>query len=87
LAYSIEIHRAARKQMLAIPRNIQLEIARSIDSLANNPRPMGYRRLRGVELFRLRIGRYRVIYAIDDKARKLTVVKIAPRREDTYQGL
>ena len=87
MAYSIEIHRAARKQMLAIPRNIQLEIARSIDSLANNPRPMGYRRLRGVELFRLRIGRCRVIYAIDDKARLVTVVKVAPRREDTYEGL
>lgn len=83
MAYRIEIHRTARKQMVATPRAVQREIARTIDGLASNPRPVGYRRLRGVELFRIRIGRYRVIYATDDKARKVSVVKIAPRREDT----
>ena len=87
MAYSIEIHRAARKQMLALPRRTQSEIARTIDGLANNPRPIGYRKLRGAELWRLRVGRYRVIYAIDDKARLVTVVKVAPRQEDTYHGL
>lgn len=87
MAYSIEIHRNARKQMLAIPRQTQLDIARSIDGLADNPRPMGYRRLHGVALFRLRVGRYRIVYAIDDKTRLIIVVKIAPRRENTYDGL
>lgn len=73
--------------MLAIPRRTQLEIARAIDGLANNPRPMGHRKLRGAELWRLRIGRYRVVYSIDDVAKLVTVVKVAPRREDTYHGL
>jgi mRNA-degrading endonuclease RelE of RelBE toxin-antitoxin system len=43
--------------------------------------------LRGTGLWRLRTGQYRVIYAIDDKAHLVTVLKVAVRREDTYQGL
>ncbi len=87
LVYRIEIISAAQKQMLSLPRQAQVEIARTIDGLSNNPRPSGCKKLRGTELWRLRLGRYRVVYAIDDRARLVTVIKVAPRREDTYQGL
>ncbi len=87
MAYRIEIASTARKQMLAIPKQARAEIARTIDSLANTPRPSGCKKLRRTDLWRLRVGRYRVIYTIDDKAGLLIVVKAAARREDTYQGL
>lgn len=87
MAYRIKIARAAQKQMLLLPRQAQIEIARAIDRLAKAPRPSGCKKLRGTDLWRLRLGRYRVVYVIDDKARLVTVVKVAPRREDTYQGL
>jgi mRNA interferase RelE/StbE len=87
LVYRIEIVRAAQKQLLSLPRDVQIEIARAIDRLANTPRPAGCKKLGGTELRRLRLGRYRVVYLIDDKSNLVIVVKVAPRREDTYRGL
>ena len=73
--------------MLSLPRQAQVAIATAIDSLVENPRPPGCKKLRGADLWRIRLKRYRVIYAIDDKAGLVTILKIAPRREDTYQGI
>jgi mRNA interferase RelE/StbE len=87
LVYRIQIVRATQKQLLSFPRKAQTEIARTIDHLANAPRPAGCKKLRGTELWRLRLGRYRVVYKIDDETRLVIVVKVALRREDTYQGL
>jgi mRNA interferase RelE/StbE len=87
LVYKIEIIRAAQKQIISFPRQAQIEMAQAIDGLANTPRPSGCKKLRGTDLWRLRIGRYRVVYLIDDEARLVTLVKVALRQEDTYQGL
>ena len=87
MVYKIEIVRAAQKQILSLPREEQIVIARAIDSLANIPRPNGCKKLHGVDLWRLRFGHYRVVYQIDDETRLVIVVKVAPRREDTYRGL
>ena len=87
MAYRLEIHGAAQKQMLSLPRQAQVEIARTIDRLGDTPRPARCRKLRETGLWRVRAGRYRVVYAIDDEADLVTVVKVAPRREDTYKGL
>ena len=64
-----------------------MEIARSIDRLSNTPRPSGCKKLRGIDLWRLRFGRYRVVYQIDDETGLVTVVKVALRREDMYKGI
>jgi mRNA interferase RelE/StbE len=87
LVYKIQIVRAAQKQMLSLPHEAQIEIAQAIDSLANKPRPAGCKKLKGTELWRFRLGRYRVVYQIIDKTRTITIVKVALRREDTYRGL
>jgi mRNA interferase RelE/StbE len=64
-----------------------MEIAKTIDALQDNARPAGCKKLRETGLWRVRAGRYRVIYVIDDEAKVVTVVKIAIRREGTYKGL
>ncbi len=87
MVYRIEIIRAAQKQVLSLPKQLQVEVAGAIDRLAKSPRPSGCKKLRGTELWRLRVGRYRVVYIIDDETGLVTVLKVAPRREDTYQGL
>lgn len=80
MAYRIEVNRAAQKQILALSREAQLEIAKAIDSLAEVPRPSGCKKLHGTELWRLRRGRYRIAYVIDGRAKLITIVKIARRR-------
>lgn len=87
MTYRVEIHRAAQKQLLSFPREAQVEIAKAIDELENNARPAGCRKLRETGLWRVRAGRYRMVYVIDDEAKVVTVVKVAIRREDTYKGL
>jgi mRNA interferase RelE/StbE len=53
-----------------------------VDALAENPRPQGVRKLEGEEdLYRLRVGDCRVLYAIRDAALLVLVVRIADRRE------
>ena len=87
MAYSIEILRAVQKQILSFPREAQVEVAKAIDALQNNARPAGCKKLRETGLWRVRAGRYRVVYVIDDEAKVVTVAKIAIRREDTYKRL
>ena len=87
MAYRVEIQRAAQRQMPSLPREAQVDIAEAIDGLGKAPRPARCRKLRETGLWRVRLGRYRVVYAIDDEAGLITVVKVAIRREDTYDGL
>ncbi|MEK7281317.1 MAG: type II toxin-antitoxin system RelE/ParE family toxin [Chloroflexota bacterium] len=87
MAYRIEIHRAAQKQLLSLPKEAQMELAQSIDELANTPRPARCKKLSESRLWRVRVGRYRVVYAIDDESKLVTVVKVAIRGEDTYKKL
>ncbi len=52
-----------------------------IDSLAIEPRPVGAVKLAGTDDFRVRIGDYRIVYAIDDNKRVVLIARIAHRRE------
>ena len=87
MAYRVEILRAAQRQILSLPREAQVEVASTIDNLMKNPRPSGCIKLRETGLWRIRAGRYRVVYVIDDETRLITVVKVAIRRENTYKGV
>lgn len=60
-------------------------IVPKIESLAAEPRPSGCKKLRGEKSrWRLRVGDYRVIYSIDDRAHVVDVIAIRHRRE-AYQ--
>jgi mRNA interferase RelE/StbE len=53
-----------------------------IERLADDPRPPGCRKLRGYkDLWRVRVGDYRVVYIIEDDNKMVTVTRIAHRRE------
>jgi len=71
-----------------LPPAIQNRVLQAIASLSENPRPLRARKLRGTDnLYRIRIGRYRVIYWIDDEERLIVITKIAKRDESTYRRL
>jgi mRNA interferase RelE/StbE len=57
-------------------------IDQKILALANNPRPSGCKKLRGYkDHWRVRVGDWRLVYIIDDGARRVTITRVAHRRE------
>jgi mRNA interferase RelE/StbE len=56
-------------------------IQAAIDGLATDPRPPGAAKLAGRDDYRIRVGDYRIVYAVDDGAETVLVARIARRRE------
>ena len=56
-------------------------IAAAIDGLADDPRPRGSVKLAGRDDYRIRVGDYRIVYAVDDDEHLVLVARIARRRE------
>ena len=68
MTYTVIIPRTVKKQLDALPNNINKRIAVKIKQLAQNPRPNGVVKLKGIDNeYRIRIGNYRVRYEIDDE--------------------
>jgi mRNA interferase RelE/StbE len=87
LAYRIEFAPRADRQFKALDRSLQARLARRINSLAENPRPQGIKKLAGEEdLYRLRVGNYRIIYQIQEK-RLVVLVAGVGHRAEVYRGL
>ena len=82
MSHRIEFARSAAKQFRDLPVAIQQRMKPRIDALAENPLPDGVSKLKsGDDLYRIRVGDYRVIYQIQSKQLLVLVVKVAPRGE------
>jgi mRNA interferase RelE/StbE len=81
-SHDIEITRTAEKQLKGLPREEQRRVARAIVALADQPRPRGSRKLSGYDdVFRIRVGRYRVLYSISDRKLIIIILKLGHRRK------
>jgi mRNA interferase RelE/StbE len=86
MAFEIRFKPSARREFRGLPGPVQVRIAPRLQALTRNPRPPGVRKLSGgEEFYRVRVGDYRVVYAIDDGARVVMVLKIG-HRGDVYRG-
>lgn len=82
--YQVVIEKQALKQLAKISSPYYQPIVTALESLAANPRPQGYKKLRGRPGFRIRIANYRIIYRIEDNI--LTVfILIIGHRKDVYE--
>ena len=80
--YAIEIKPSARRELNNLNDNLIARIVPKIEGLADNPRPSGCRKLRGyTDLWRIRVGDYRVVYIVDDDRKIVSVTRIAHRRD------
>ena len=78
---------SALKALHRLERQDRGRVAEAILALAEDPRPHGCRKLAGPEAFcRIRVGDYRVIYEVQDRALVVLVLKLGHRR-DVYRGL
>lgn len=84
--YTVIVVRSAEKDLSRLPAQIVKKIFPSLEKLALNPRPAGSKKLVGQDenLWRIRIGDYRVVYLIEDKI-KVVEIRKAGHRKDIYQ--
>ena len=85
--YSLRIKKSARKELEAVAtKSDRRRIIERIESLAENPRPIGSRKLSGRERYRVRQGQYRILYTIENDVLIIHVIKIG-HRKDVYRSL
>jgi mRNA interferase RelE/StbE len=85
MSYTIEFTTSAIRELKALERAIQRRIATHIDLLAVAPFPPGSKKLQGEpNLYRIRVGDYRILYRVDGKRVTILIVKIGHRR-DVYR--
>lgn len=85
-SYSLFIKPSAAKELARLgTKQDRTRIVTAIHRLAETPRPIGSEKLAGADdLYRIRVGDYRVIYEVLDDELRVTVVKAAHRR-DVYR--
>jgi mRNA interferase RelE/StbE len=85
MTYTIITPKAVQKQLNALPDEIFERIAVKIRQLADDPRPDGVVKMKGVDNeYRIRIGDYRVRYEVDDKALIILLLQ-CKHRKDVYR--
>ena len=80
-SYSLVIKTSAERELRALPKEDRRRVVDRARGLVHSPRPPGNEKLSGQERYRIRQGDYRIVYAIDDEARIVEIVKIGHRRE------
>ena len=79
--HEVRIHPEAVRAFRRLRGRVRDRIESAIDGLAAEPRPHGAVKLAGRDDFRIRVGDYRIVYAVDDTDRLVLVARIAHRRE------
>ena len=83
--YRVVFARSARRELESLDEPIRSRLFRHIERLGQVPRPPDCRKLVGAEnLWRIRVGLYRVLYALDDAKQLVDVVAVRHRR-DAYR--
>ncbi|MGB5282953.1 MAG: type II toxin-antitoxin system RelE/ParE family toxin [Polyangiales bacterium] len=84
-SYSVELTRTAEKQLRRIAKRDRNRLVEAISGLAGRPRPHGARKLQGYDdIYRIRVGQYRVVYEILEDRVILIVLKVG-HRKDIYK--
>ena len=85
--YSLRIKKSAAKELESIASKAdRRRIVRRIESLADEPRPRGVQKLSGRERYRIRQGRFRILYVIEDTQLVVYVIRIGDRKDVYKRG-
>jgi len=80
--YRVTLTSSADRELRSLPAQIVARIWPRIERLAVVPRPPGCKKLKtGDKQWRIRVGDYRLVYEIEDKAKTVDVTRVAHRRE------
>lgn len=80
--HEVLLETSAERDLKRLPANIFDRVIAAIRKLGDEPRPVGCRKLAGsTRDWRVRVGDYRVLYEIDERAREVRVMRVRHRRE------
>lgn len=79
--YTVYVAPAADRSLQKLPDAVQRRIVSAIEALADDPRPLGAKKLAGQaeNLWRIRVGDYRIVYQIQDERLVVLVLRIGHR--------
>ncbi|MBI3318117.1 MAG: type II toxin-antitoxin system RelE/ParE family toxin [Candidatus Omnitrophica bacterium] len=86
MSYSLRLHRSAQRELDRLSESEFRPLDAAILALESDPRPFGVQKLKE-KLFRVRVGRWRIIYAVLDETREVIILRVTRRNEQTYRPL
>ena len=81
MAYRVTLRKRAVKALEKVNEPCYTALKQAIYNLANNPRPQGYKKLKGRDGYRIRVADYRIIYDIFDDALLIDVIDLGHRKD------
>jgi mRNA interferase RelE/StbE len=87
MSYVIELRRQALEQLGKMNRHDRDSVLVALSVLETQPRSSSVIKLSGYDLWRVRVGDFRIIYSIDDSANMVIVRRLIHRNEGTYKNL
>jgi mRNA interferase RelE/StbE len=80
--YRVEISATAERQLRRLPHDDQVRVVRAALALGSEPRPPGSRKLQGYDdVFRIRVGTYRVLYSVEGRHLLVIILKVGHRKD------
>jgi mRNA interferase RelE/StbE len=83
--YTVLLRSRAQRDRRKLQTSIRERVDEALTTLESDARPPGCKKLTNSDEWRIRVGRYRVRYLIDDSARVVKVTRIGHRR-DVYDS-
>ncbi len=85
-SYKLTWKRSACKDLRKLPKTAIHNIVQAVEQLAERPYPVGVKKLAGADhTYRLRVGKYRVIYSIFSRTLVIEIIRVR-HRKDVYRG-
>jgi mRNA interferase RelE/StbE len=84
--WTVNYHRDLAKEIRRLPKPTVKRLLETIESLATDPRPPDCQKVEGYDLWRIRIGDYRILYQIDEENRTVNSYRVGHRKH-VYRNL
>jgi len=81
VSWHVEVQRSAEKELANLSPQMRGRITKVLRLMIDDPFPRGFKKLKGSEGYRIRVGNYRVLYRADRAARLVRVGAIGHRKE------
>jgi len=85
--FEVFVEDSAKKEIKKIPKDLIKAIEDGIEDLEKNPKPHGSKKIKGyANLWRIRFGKYRVVYELHEIEKRVIIFRIR-HRKDVYENL